>query len=156
MKGFYKEVLASVAIVILASVGLHFMPTAVSAQDATEEITQTLEEQTTQPDEPAVYHYIAQPGDCYSLIARKAAQTYGAIHSVELSLAQIMYIETNLTQQAGSPILDTGQEVAIQESDIQAWVEQANQLSSDILAAWDYYVQFANFNTDDIGEASSI
>jgi len=100
------------------------------------------------------YSYVAQPGDSYTAIARKATQTYGKKFNVQLSLAQIIYIETQLTQAAGSPYLNLGQTVTIGEATIKSWVTQAQQLSADAVAAWQYYVPFVDFNTDAVGVAS--
>lgn len=101
---------------------------------------------------PAVtYNYVAQAGDSYTVMARKAAQTYGKKYSVNLSLAQIVYIETKLTQAAGSPYLNQGDAIGIAEATIKQWVDKAQALGADEQAAWNYYVQFVDFNTDGVG-----
>jgi hypothetical protein len=105
-------------------------------------------------NQSATYDYVAQSGDSYSLIARKAVQTYGIINKVNLSEAQIIYIETNLTQSADSPVLNKGQKVSIKVDDIKAWVEKAQKLTDAQEAAWNVYAQNANFNTDNVGQAS--
>ena len=102
----------------------------------------------------ATYSYVAQSGDSYTKIARKAVQTYGAINKVNLSQAGIIFAETNLTLAAGSPELNLGQKVEIRESDIHQWADKAQDLTDAQEAAWDYYVQFVNFNTDKVGESS--
>lgn len=116
------------------------------------------EEKREEPKQPAQgdsYSYVAQPGDSYTLIARKAAQTYGKRHNVKLSLADIIFIETNLTQAAGSPQLVQGQQVQISEATVKQWVDQAAGLSAEAEAAWNHYVQFVDsFNTDAVGQAS--
>ncbi|EDK72395.1 hypothetical protein TM7_0480 [candidate division TM7 genomosp. GTL1] len=101
----------------------------------------------------ATYSYEAQGGDSYSLIARKAVQTYGKKHNVKLSGAQIVFAETNLTLTAGSPLLSKGQKVDVKESVVKSWVEKAGSLSKTAEAAWETYAQYADFNTDGIGEA---
>lgn len=100
-----------------------------------------------------VYTYTAQLGDSYSLIARKAVQTYGAKYEVALSQAQIIAAETKLTLAAHSPVLTQGQAVEIKESDIKREVEAAQALSEAHQAAWNRYAQYANFNTDHVGQA---
>jgi hypothetical protein len=107
-----------------------------------------------QAEQVATYDYVAQPGDSYSLIARKAVQTYGIINKVNLSEAQIIYVETNLTLSADSPVLNEGQKVSIKVDDIKAWVEKAEKLTDAQEAAWNVYAQNANFNTDSVGQAS--
>lgn len=102
---------------------------------------------------PAMYKYVAQSGDSYTEISRKAIQTYGKKHKVQVSLAGIVFAETNMTKEAGSPHLNVGQQVEISEEAIKKWVDQAQKLSDAQQTAWNYYVQFINFNTDNIGEA---
>jgi len=99
------------------------------------------------------YSYIAQPGDSYSVMARKAIQTYGVNNKVNLSQSRILYAETNLTQQAGSPLLVQGQKVEIKESTVKSWVDKAKALSSDQAAQWDAYTTGVNFNTNNVGES---
>lgn len=99
-----------------------------------------------------VYRYEAQPGDSYTKMARKATQTYGLKFDVNLSAAQIVYVETNVTQAAGSPLLSVGQSVEIAEQTIADWVEQAQNLSDATEQAWEHYVPSVDFNTDNVGE----
>ena len=99
------------------------------------------------------YQYTAQPGDSYSVLARKATQTYGIDNNVEMSGAQIVFVETNLTQAAGSIHLTEGQRVSIDKDNVKEWVEKASELTDNQKAAWDYYAQMADFNTNANGEA---
>lgn len=122
-----------------------------SAQELVQENTNSSSNSTSQSQ---TYDYVAQPGDSYSLIARKAVQTYGIINKVNLTEAQIIYVETNLTQLADSPVLNEGQKVQIKTDDIKAWVEKAQKLTDAQEAAWNVYAQNANFNTNSIGQAS--
>lgn len=106
-----------------------------------------------QQDDGASYDYVAQPGDSFTLMARKAIQTYGITEDVGLNNAQIVYAETMLTQEAGSPRLDVGQEVSIPQNRVREWVQNAQELSEEQIEAWQYYVQFVDsFNTNDVGE----
>ena len=101
-----------------------------------------------------VYTYTAQQGDSYSQFARKAVQTYGISEKVKLSPAQIVYVETNLTQVAASPYLEVEQKASIAKSDVKAWVEKAQKLSDSEKAAWASYVPYIDFDTKNVGEAS--
>ena len=85
-------------------------------------------------------------------MARKAVQTYGLKNKVSLSPASIIFAETNLTREAGSPQLNLGQKVEIKESTIHEWVDKAQNLSDAQEAAWNFYVQFVNFDTKNVGE----
>ncbi len=129
------------------------MPNSANAQGAEAQNTEATEQTQESTSEAKSYTYIAQAGDSYSVLARKAIQTYGIETKTDLSGAQIVYVETNLTLLAGSPELNEGQEVKIAESTVKDWVEKAKDLSAEEQAAWDYYVQFVNFDTSKNGES---
>lgn len=103
---------------------------------------------------PTAYTYVAQPGDSYTLMARKAIQTYGITNKVNLSQAQIIFAETNLTKEAGSPTLLLGQKVEINQDTVKNWVNKAKDLSAEQQSAWNVYAKNANFNTNKVGQAS--
>lgn len=98
------------------------------------------------------YTYVAQAGDSYTQLARKAVQTYGLENSVDLSPAAIVYAETQITQEAGSPVLEVGQEIKLSKEAIKKHVEAAQKLSESERAAWAAYVPLVDFNTDNVGE----
>ncbi len=102
----------------------------------------------------AQYIYKAQAGDSYSVLARKAVQTYGLESKTNLTPAQIVFAETNLTQEAKSPLLNVGQQVTMNKETVKAWVEKAKALNAQQQAAWNYYVQFVDFNTNRNGQDS--
>ena len=108
-------------------------------------------EEKNKPAE-VTYSYVAQSGDSYTKMARKAVQTYGLKKKINLSPAGIIFAETNLTQAADSPELNLGQKVEFKESVIHQWVDKAQGLSDAKEAAWNYYVQFVNFDTKNVGE----
>lgn len=114
---------------------------------------QAAEEPNNNQPAAVVYSYSAQPGDSYSLIARKAVQTYGIKNKVNLSQAQIIFVETNLTKAANSPELQKSEKVEIKEDQIKEWVDKAGSLTDTQKAAWDVYAQHANFNTDNVGQS---
>lgn len=100
------------------------------------------------------YQYVAQAGDSYSVLARKAVQTYGLVNKVSLSLAQIVSAETKLTVAAGSPELSEGQSVTMDAAAVKAAVEAAQKISADEAAAWEAYVPYVDFNTNAYGQAA--
>lgn len=110
------------------------------------------EPQQEQTAATGTYQYVAQPGDSYTEIARKAVQTYGIINDVSLSEAQIVAAETKLTQAAGEPLLEIGQQVTIDESAVEDAVSQVQELDEATLALWATYVPSVDFNTDAVGE----
>ncbi|MBI4033864.1 hypothetical protein HY379_02590 [Candidatus Saccharibacteria bacterium] len=109
-------------------------------------------EEKSQPAD-AAYSYIAQPGDSYTKMARKAVQTYGLKNKVNVSPAGIIFAETNLTRGAGSPQLNLGQKVEIKDSTVHDWVDKAQKLTDAQETAWNFYVQFVNFDTKNVGES---
>lgn len=145
-----------IASLVLALTLAIAMSTRVNAQEEivqVKEVTESSEQSQQQEDEPVkTYNYVAQEGDSYSLMARKAIQTFGLENNINLSPAQIIFAETNLTNQAGSPQLYIGQQVAIEVSKIQEWVQKAQQMSSEQQAAWDIYVVGVNFDTNSVGQ----
>lgn len=111
------------------------------------------EHEETAQEAASTYEYVAQPGDSYSKIARKAIQTYGITTETNLSEAQIIFAETKLTQEAGSPAINEGQEIAIDEAKVKNWVDQAKELSDTKQTAWAAYTVGVDFNTDAVGES---
>lgn len=100
----------------------------------------------------ARYTYVAQPGDSYSVLARKAVQTYGIVNDVRMSQAEIIAAETSLTIKAGSPLLLEGKAVQFNAANIQSAVEEAQAMSDTEESQWQAYVPFVDFNTDSNGE----
>lgn len=98
------------------------------------------------------YKYVAQEGDTYSQFARKAVQSYGKVHKVNLTQGQIIFAETTLTLAAGSPLLNTGEERTLTESAVKDVVEKAGKLSDAQKVAWAAYAVGVDFNTDRVGE----
>jgi len=119
-------------------------------EEATDETTEETTEETS--NDIGTFDYVAQSGDSYSLMARKAVQTYGVINDVNLSGAQIIFVETNLTLAAGSPVLNLGQQVSIDGNLVAEWIEKAQELTEGQQAEWQVYANVANFNTDNVGE----
>ena len=74
---------------------------------------------TTAAPSPAVdYSYVAQPGDTYTGFVRQAISSYAAQHKLALTAQQQLEAEVALTNNAGAPLLDVGQKVAIAAADI--------------------------------------
>ena len=162
--------LAVIAFIATLGFAVATLTYSVSAQEETEtteavpattseETTDTTQESSTEENQEVAsedsntYDYVAQPGDSYSLMARKATQTYGINNSVNLSGAQIIFVETNLTNLAGSPALNLGENVQISESVVSEWVQKAQELSEEQIAMWEVYVPGADFNTNSVGES---
>lgn len=116
-------------------------------EDKKEEVKDTKE------NKGAVYSYTVQVGDSYSKLARKAIQTYGIKNKVDLSQSRIIFAETKLTQEAGSPSVNVGEQIEIKESTVKSWVEKAKDLSKENASKWEKYTVNVNFNTNKVGEA---
>lgn len=154
----------------LAAVGLVALVALSSAEDAvdtgmTDDGTKAAQTDNKDDEKPAttsasktansaLYNYTAQAGDTYSVLARKAVQTYGINEKVQLTPAQIVAAETQLAVNAGSIELNEGQTVALDKSAVKAAVDAAKKLGSDELAAWEAYVPYVDFNTNAAGRSS--
>lgn len=128
-------------------------PSQASAIDAV--IAQADEDQSgedTQAD-TGNYSFVAQPGDSYSLMARKAVQIYGIETDTQIGGAGVLFAETNLTNSAGGPLLNEGQTVTISKASVKEWFDKAAKLSAEEKANWAYYIPFVDFNTNSVGEA---
>lgn len=142
----------TIAAVIISVTAFMMAITAAVPVNAQEATTTTTSEEPEAKEVTGTYVYIAQPGDSYSTMARKAAQTYGITSSTKLGPEQVVFAETNLTLEAGSPLLNEGQTVTIDKATVANWVEQAAKLSEEQIAAWQPYTVNVNFNTNNVGE----
>lgn len=97
------------------------------------------------------YSYTAKAGDNYSVLARKAVQTYGIREKVNLSQAQIIAAETALASAAGFPELNEGQAVSFDSAKVKKAMEDAKKITGDALVAWQSYVPYVNFDTRNNG-----
>ena len=102
---------------------------------------------TPKPAASDPYRYTAKAGDNYTVLARKAVQTYGLRENVKLSLAQIVAAETSLASTAGFPELNEGQAVSFDAASVKTIVETAKKITGDAEAAWARYVPYINFDT---------
>lgn len=155
MKFSTKSLIVSALLVAAFSAGMATgWSETISADDghdhgqASQNDAQSAEEQSSES-----YEYTAQPGDTFTKMARKAIQTYGINNSINLSGAEIIYAETNLAKEAGSPVLNVGQKVNIEHSVVKKWIENAQKLDDATEAKWNKYVSNVDFNTDKVGEA---
>lgn len=99
------------------------------------------------------YEYVSQEGDSYTKIVRKAVQTYGINNKKDIGKARIVAIETKLTESAGWPLLEIGQKVKLEEDIIAKAIENAMKLNDKDLLAWQTYVPFVDFYTNNVGES---
>ncbi len=152
MKKFLSIVTITMVMTTVISSFTVVVPSKVNAAAATISSTQQQVQQSTTSSVKA-YNYVAQPKDSYTLMARKAIQTYGLTNKVKLSQAKIIYAETLLTQEAGSPYLNLGQKVSIKQDSVKNLVDKAQKLSKDQEAAWQTYAVGVNFNTNAVGQA---
>lgn len=149
-----NKFLTAFGITALFTVAAIAAPQTANAQAAevdNPEVT-TQQEQGDDDSNDDSYLYVAQPGDSYSVLARKAVQTFGIDNDTNLSGAQIVFAETNLTLSAGSPELNEGQTVSISKESVKQWIDKAKQLTDAQQAAWNQYVPYIQFNTDNNGE----
>jgi tRNA splicing endonuclease len=97
------------------------------------------------------YAYTAKSGDSYTVLARKAVQTYGIREKVKLSQAQIVAAETFLTSDAGFPELNEGDAVSFKPETVAAAMKKSQTQTEAQLAQWQTYVPYVDFDTRDNG-----
>jgi hypothetical protein len=142
-------VLISALYAMSATFGLvALVPVRVAAATAK---TNTSQKTTTSKE--VVYKYVAQPGDSYSKIARKAVQTYVKKNKLKFSNAKVIAAETWMTQAAGSPSLNVNQDLQVKEATVKSFVDKAQKLTSAQEARWNAYTAGVNFNTNAVGQA---
>ena len=64
------------------------------------------------------FTFTAQPGDSYTLFARQAIASYLEQNQISATDQQKLIAEINLTNHAGAPYLEIGDQISIQSSDI--------------------------------------
>lgn len=138
---------------IFSGVLLALLASVIVATTASAETKATKTDTPKQTATTINYEYVAQSGDSYSKIARKAIQTYGIKNKINLSQSRIVYAETNLTLAANSPQLLKGQKVTVSEATVKQWVEKAKNLNKEQAAKWDAYTKNVNFDTRAVGQA---
>lgn len=97
------------------------------------------------------YNYTAGPGDSYSVLARKAVQTYGLSEKISLSQAQLIAAETYLTQAGHDSLLNLGQSVIIIRSDVANAVARAKALTLEGQQQWQQFVSLVDYDTNEVG-----
>ena len=94
----------------------------------------------SQAESEANYVYTAQSGDSYTELARASIIRYDLdTDSVELNAAQVTAAETWVTQEAGSPQINAGQEVLVSKESVKKYSEQAASLSDSAKSRWQAY-----------------
>lgn len=94
----------------------------------------------TQSESEANYVYTAQSGDSYTELARASIIRYDLdTDNLELNAAQVTAAETWLTQDAGSPQINVGQEVLVSKDAVKKFSDQAAGLSDSAKARWQSY-----------------
>lgn len=91
--------------------------------------------ETVAVESDSQYRYVAGNGDSYTVLARQAiAQSDSGMTAAERVAA-----ETMLTQDAGAPYLDIGEEVIIEKSAVKDVISWAKSLTSEQKSAWQFY-----------------
>lgn len=108
-------------------------PTQPETTEESKEITETPKEETpnqpgTTNDTDNVYSFTASRGDSYTKFARTAIADYVTQNKLTISPTDSLRAEVTLTNNAGAPMLEIGQEVNISKDDISAVV--ANKTAS--------------------------
>lgn len=148
------ELSAQLAVFAVLAVAVQFaLPTQTAVAAAADSEQQQDQPAASTQAAQETYRYVAQEGDTYHALARKAAQTFGLQQNVQVGEAGIVFVETNLANQAGLPQVSAGQTVEFSRADVQRWMEAARNLSEADKAAWQTYVAYINFDTNSVGAA---
>ena len=98
------------------------------------------EKPSTSASDNANYTYVAKFGDSYTLLARSAVSRYMSDEKVDLTAAQRLYVETTLTNAAGSPMIDVDQQIVIAKDSVKAAADTAKGLTASEQEAWASYL----------------
>ena len=149
MKKLINLMLATVyAAVNVLAIGA-LAPVVVRAADTKESTAKVAAAETKKE---VVYSYVAQSGDSFSKLSRKAVQTYAIKNKIKLSNAKVIAAETWMTQANGSPKLVLGEKVQVKEASVKTFVDRAQKLTSTQEAKWNVYTAGVNFNTNAVGQ----
>ncbi len=151
MKKLINLMLATVyAAVNVLTIGV-LAPVVVRADDTKESTTKVAAAETKKE---VMYSYVAQSGDSFSKLSRKAVQTYAIKNKIKLSNAKVIAAETWMTQANGSPKLALGEKVQVKEASVKTFVDRAQKLTSTQEAKWNVYTAGVNFNTNAVGQTA--
>ena len=99
-----------------------------TAQTDSKPVEKTSEKTTdtnTAKETGDTFAYTASAGSSYTLFAREAVSSVVANQQLQVSTAQTLQAEVELTNNAGSPLLDVGQAVTISRADVIAALQHA-------------------------------
>ena len=97
------------------------------------------------------YVYVAKAGDSYTELARSSIIKFDeANDKVELNTAEVTAAETWLTQDAGSPAIQVGQEVKVSKANTEKFAKQADELSDEAKNLWQGYADKSSISNTDL------
>ncbi len=100
---------------------------------------------------PDVYRYVVQPLDNMSKLTRRSITLYDEGNdSMELTQAQVIFVETNVVQDLGPKLLDIDESFEVSREMIEKYTVLAPGLSETTQAAWDNYASTATFELADM------
>lgn len=107
--------------------------------------------QESVPSEGPAYTFVTAKGQNLSLLVRRALQLYDQKNeAITLTSAAAMFAETNIVKHLESRLLQTGEQVRIEQTLIEEYVQKSQHLSPQRLAAWQRYAKRANFELNHI------
>lgn len=107
----------------------------------------------TPAEAEANYIYTAVAGDSYTELARASVIRYDLdTESIDLNAAQVTAAETWVTQDAGSPQIQVGQEVLVSKESVQKYSEQAAGLSDEVKSKWQAYADQGSITNGELKE----
>jgi lipopolysaccharide export LptBFGC system permease protein LptF len=97
------------------------------------------------------YVYTAKSGDSYTELARSSIIKYDQSNKdLELNAAQVTAAETWVTQEAGSPAINVGQEVSVSKTSVEKFAKQASSLDDSAKARWQKYADASSITNGEL------
>lgn len=121
-------------------------PDSVEEDHSHEEDHQDDHSEAAQSPEADFDKYTVIEGDNLTKLVRRSVMNYDdSNESVELSSADVVYIETNVVQQMQCDVIYPGQEISIDKNLIASYSGMSNGLSTTQQQAWAVYANNAGF-----------
>ena len=127
-------------------------PTAAYAHDGQDDEPNSEAKAQAEGFIPEHYQYLVEPGHNQTLLVRRSAQLYDlADGSLELSPAQLIYVEHHVVKDMGARDLIFPQEsIEVMSKLVAKYAAASQELSPAALTAWQAYAAQADIELDDI------
>lgn len=99
------------------------------------------------------YVYTAKSGDSYTELSRSSIIKFDQENDeVELDAAQVTAAETWVTQAAGSPAINVGQQVSVSKASVEKFAKQADSLDEASIGRWKKYADASSISNTELNQ----